>query len=185
MDAHKGANGLWVAGPSWDATRGEFGYARKVRCVFFGQGGPVAICKRYRAYSKQVGLFKPFTEKVKANPNIDLLIGAANIWSHSAGTNKVRLVREMQAAGMRRILWSGGGGADELAAMNAMPDVLTGRYDIYPHARPPRSAERLRERRSRHRELRRDAVRDGGRRGRRTVRPADCRTVKPVNRRSA
>jgi len=131
MNARKGANGFWQAGPSWDATKGQFGYVRKARYVFFDKGGHVAMCKRYREHAKQVGLFKPFTEKVKSNPKIDLLIGAANIWNWDAGNRKAELVAELQAAGMDRILWSGGGKAEELKALNALPKVLTGRYDIY------------------------------------------------------
>jgi len=131
MDARKGANGLWQIGPSWDSTLGQFGYARNVRYVFFDKGGHVAMCKRYRDYAKQIGLFAPFTEKVKRNPKIDLLIGAANIWNWDAGAKKADFVRDLQAAGLDRILWSGAGSAEELAALNALPNVLTGRYDIY------------------------------------------------------
>lgn len=144
MNARKGANGLWQAGPSWDATRGQFGYARKVRYVFFDKGGHVAICKRYRAYSKQVGLFKPFTEKVKSNPNIDLLIGAANIWKMGGGRNDpAELVREMQSLGMQRILWSAGGSTNQIAALRAIPNVLVGRYDIYQDIMDPANFDKI------------------------------------------
>lgn len=131
MSAYRGSDGLWLAGPSWDAQRGTFGYKRKVRYVFFERNGYVAICKRYRQYAKEIGLFAPFREKVKQRPNIDLLIGAANIWNWDAGTKKAEFVAELQGAGMERILWSGGGSAEELKALNALPKVLTGRYDIY------------------------------------------------------
>ncbi len=143
MDAHKGANGFWQAGPSWDASKGQFGYPRKARYVFFDKGGHVAMCKRYREHAKQAGLFKPFTEKVKRNPKIDLLIGAANIWNWDAGDKKAELVAELQAAGMDRILWSAGGKAEELKALNALPKVLTGRYDIYQDIMDPAHHEKV------------------------------------------
>jgi hypothetical protein len=144
MDARKGSNGLWQAGPSWDASMRQFGYARKARYVFIDKGGHVAICKRYREHARQAGLLKPFTEKAKRNPKIDLLIGAANIWNWDAGGKKVELVREMQAAGMGRILWSGAGSAEELKAMNALTNVLTGRYDIYQDIMDPANFDKIR-----------------------------------------
>lgn len=144
MNPRKSAlNGLWQVGPSWEATKGRFGYTRKARYVFFDKGGHVAMCKRYRDYAKQIGLFKPFTEKVKINPKIDLLIGAANIWNFDAGQDKLRLVSEMQALGMKRLLWSGAGSAEELAAMNAMPHVLTSRYDIYQDIMDPANFDKI------------------------------------------
>lgn len=144
MNARKGAGGLWVAGPSWDAQRGQFGYTRKVRYVFFDRGGHVAICKRYREYSKQIGLFAPFTEKVKRNPNIDLLIGAANIWRMGGGKNDpVALVQEMQALGMQRLLWSAGGSTNQIAALRAIPNVLVGRYDIYQDIMDPANFDKI------------------------------------------
>jgi hypothetical protein len=65
-----------VVAPEWDSQRGEFGYSRKLRYVFFDQGGHVAIAKRYRAYAGQIGLLKTLAQKRQSNPNIDLLIGA-------------------------------------------------------------------------------------------------------------
>jgi hypothetical protein len=106
------------------------------------------MCKRYRAYSKETGLFTPFTEKLKRNPNIDLLIGAANIWSFDwnfqPDSDKAQLVREMQEAGMQRILWSGGGSAADIKALRKLPDVLVGRYDIYQDIMDPANFDKLR-----------------------------------------
>ena len=144
MDARRGEDGLWVAGPSWDAELKRFGYTRKARYVFFDRGGHVAMCKRYRAYARQAGLFKPFTEKVKRNPNIDLLIGAANIWCMGGGKPEaVDLVKEMQSLGMRRILWSAGGSAGLIKELRALPGVLVGRYDIYQDIMDPANHERI------------------------------------------
>jgi len=66
--------------PEWDGQKGQFGYARRLRYVFFDSGGHVAMAKRYRAYAKQTGIFKSLSEKRWANPNVDLLIGAVNVW---------------------------------------------------------------------------------------------------------
>ena len=144
MNARKGEGGLWVAGPSWDPQRGQFGYTRKARYAFFDKGGHVALCKRYREHAKQIGLYKPFTEKVKRNPNIDLLIGAANIWRMGGGKNDpVALVKEMQSLGMQRLLWSAGGSSNQIAALRALPNVLVGRYDIYQDIMDPANFEKI------------------------------------------
>jgi len=133
-------NNLLQVNASWEPSMKEFRYPRQLRYVFFDEGGYVAVCKRYRQYAKDTGLFVPFTEKVKRNPNIDKLLGAANIWCWDWNwqdneldwrSGKVGLVKEMQSFGMTRILWSGGGTAEELAAMNELDGVLTSRYDIY------------------------------------------------------
>lgn len=119
--------------PSWIAQKKKFGYQRGVRYVFFDKGGHVALCKRYREDAKKRGLYVPFTEKIRRNPDlkegIDLLIGAINLWAFSG--QKVKLVKDLQSAGIDRILWSGAGTAEEITALNKIPNVLTSRYDIY------------------------------------------------------
>ena len=42
-----------------------------------------------------------------ANPNVDLLVGAVNVWNWDP--DKVALCREMKSLGMDHVLWSGGG----------------------------------------------------------------------------
>ncbi|MDR0326897.1 MAG: glycoside hydrolase, partial [Planctomycetaceae bacterium] len=122
-------NKLLQVGAVWEPSMKEFRSPRQLRYLFFKEGGHVAVCKRYRQYAKEIGLLVPFTEKVKRNLNIEKLFGAANIWYW--GRNKVELIKEMQAVGIDRILWSGGGSAEELTEMNKVDHVLTSRYDIY------------------------------------------------------
>ena len=73
-------DGLLGIAPQWDAQHGQFGYARRLRYVFFDQGGHVAMAKRYRAYAQKIGLFKTLEQKRAENPNVDLLVGAVNVW---------------------------------------------------------------------------------------------------------
>lgn len=120
--------GKLVNVPQWEPQCGQFGYTRKLRYVFFDRGGHVAMAKRYRTYARQIGLFKTLEEKRNFNPNVDLLIGAVNVWCWDR--NSVPLVREMQAAGIKRILWSNQQSPENIKAMNAL-GVLTSRYDIY------------------------------------------------------
>ena len=134
---------LWTAGPSWDPQKGMFGYTRRARYVFFARGGHVAMCQRYRAYVRSLGRLKTFTEKAKENPDIDLLLGAANIWTRNIH-NRTNLVAEMRARGMTNLLWSAGGSAEEIRVLRAIPRVLVGRYDIYQDIMDPARYKDLR-----------------------------------------
>ncbi|HYG33640.1 MAG TPA: glycoside hydrolase, partial [Clostridia bacterium] len=120
--------------PEWDPQQGQFGYRRQLRYVFFDQGGHVAIAKRYRQHAQKQGLFKTLAQKREENPEVDRLIGAVNVWNWDS--NPVELVKELQAAGIQRILWSKGGSPDSLRTLNAM-GVLTSRYDIYQDVMDP------------------------------------------------
>ena len=132
---------LWTLGPRWDDQKGKFGYARRVRYIFFDKGGYVAMCKRYRAYAKGIGLFKPFSEKAKERPLVDRLLGAANVWCWEK--DKLAVVSNLVEAGIDRFLWSGGGTPEEVSAMAAMPKVLVGRYDCYQDVYYPDQLKKL------------------------------------------
>ncbi len=115
--------------PEWDPQKGQFGYARKVRYVFLDKGGHVAMCKRYRSYARQTGLLKTLTDKRAVNPNVDLLIGAVNVWYWEK--DPLGMVRDMKSRGIDRILWSNRASPEMIQAMNDLGGVLTSRYDIY------------------------------------------------------
>ncbi|MCY3023368.1 MAG: carbohydrate binding domain-containing protein [Planctomycetota bacterium] len=132
--------GLFIR-PVWEASRGQLAYARKITYAFFDKGGYVAQAKRYREHAKKTGLFKTLAQKKAENPNVDLLIGAANIWNWDMG--KVDLCKEMKAAGMDYILWSGGGKAAELEEINKL-GYLSSRYDIYQDVMDPAKFKDLR-----------------------------------------
>jgi len=122
-------DGKLCIAPKWESQRGNFGYTRKLRYVFFDEGGHVAICKRYRQYAKQTGKLKTLEEKRRENPNVDLLIGAVNIWCWEK--DALAIVREARSLGINRILWSNRKSPEIIKAMNEMDGVLTSRYDIY------------------------------------------------------
>jgi hypothetical protein len=134
-------DGLLTIEPEWDPQLGQFGYMRRLRYVFFNEGGHVAMAKRYRAHAKQAGLFKTLAKKRKDNPNVDRLVGAANVWCWDR--DAVGIVGEMQAAGIERILWSNQQPPEPLKALNAL-GVLTSRYDIYQDVMAPTNFSRLR-----------------------------------------
>ncbi len=127
-------DGRLVIAPEWDPQKQAFGYARKLRYVFLEQGGHVAMAKRYRAFARQAGLLKTLEEKRRSNPNVDLLMGAVNVWCWDR--DAVSLVKEMQAAGIERILWSNQQSPENLRALNDL-GVLTSRYDIYQDVMDP------------------------------------------------
>jgi hypothetical protein len=133
-------DGLLTLAPQWQSQKGQFGYPRRVRYAFFDDGGYVAMCKRYRQYAKDTGLFKTLAEKREKNRYVDQLVGAANIWSF--GRDPVAMCREMQSLGMTRILWSAGGKPEQLRQLNEM-NVLTSRYDIYQDAMNPANFPKL------------------------------------------
>jgi len=115
--------------PKWERQKGDFGYTRKLRYVFFDKGGHVAMCKRYRQYAEQTGKVKTLEQKRRENPNVDLLIGAVNIWCWDR--DALPLVQEAKALGIERILWSRRQPPNVIDAMNKIDGVLTSRYDIY------------------------------------------------------
>jgi hypothetical protein len=135
LQLKRNADKLLAAQPVWVAEKGQFGYARKLRYVFFPQGGHVAMCKRYRAYVAAQGRLKTFTQKRAENPDVDLLAGAANVWFMDR--DQLPTIRAMQSNGIHRILWSAAGSGEQIAAMNKLPGVLTSRYDIFQDAMNP------------------------------------------------
>jgi len=136
------ADGLLCVAPLWEAQRGRFGYERRVRYAFFDRGGHVAMCKRYREHVKKSGTLKTLVEKRKEVPAVDLLVGAVNVWCWEP--DAVGIVKEMQAAGIERILWSNRRSPEQLRALNELPGVLTSRYDIYQDVMDPANFKYLR-----------------------------------------
>ncbi len=123
----QGGTELYIR-PQWEASLGQFSYTRKMRFVFFARGGYVAQAKRYREYARETGLFKTLAAKRRENPNVDLLMGAVNIWNWDM--DKVALTKEMKSLGMEHVLWSNGGSQREIEEINAL-GYLSSRYDIY------------------------------------------------------
>ena len=133
--------GLLGLVPEWEPQKQRFGPERVIRYVFLDGGGYVAMAKRYREYAKQTGLLKTLTEKRKAVPAVDLLVGAVNIWCWDR--DAAAWCRELRACGIERILWSNAQPPDQIKALNDL-GVLTSRYDIYQDAMNPENFPRLR-----------------------------------------
>lgn len=126
--------------PQWLPQKTDFGAPRRIRYIILRDGGYVAMCKRYRQYAKQIGRFKTLAEKRKENPYVDRLIGAVNVWNWDP--SPVAVCREMQAAGIGRILWSHRAEPDDIRTLNEM-GILTSRYDIYQDVMNPANFPKL------------------------------------------
>ncbi len=127
--------------PEWVPQKGQFGPERRLRYVFFADGGYVAMCKRYRQHAQETGLLKTLAEKRREIPAVDQLVGAVNVWCWDR--DPVAICRDLQSAGIQRILWSNRAGPEQLQALNEL-GVLTSRYDIYQDAMNPADFPKLR-----------------------------------------
>ncbi len=110
----------------WQSAKGQFRYPRRFRLSFVDEGGHVAICKRYRAYAKQMGYFKTLRQKQREVPQVARLAGAPDFW----GVPGLQFCREAKAAGIERALING---RWMRADMEAITDLgyLIGEYDNY------------------------------------------------------
>lgn len=117
----------------WLAEKGNFGYRRQMRYVFFDQGGYAAMAKRYRQYAQEKGFLKTLTEKdASRKKNISKLIGAVNVWFWGKG--KGDFAQELKASGIEKALFSN---ADwDVLSINDL-GYLTSIYDIYQDVWPP------------------------------------------------
>lgn len=129
-----GASPSSSAAFGWLPSRGAWRYERRVR-VRAVHGGYVEIAKAYREYAKARGLVVTLDQKARDNPNVDDLIGAANVWWWKDGPrwtpdpNPERVASALKKAGLLHVLWSNGGSPNALRAIRAL-GWLTGRYDI-------------------------------------------------------
>lgn len=69
-------------GPTWRAQLGRFGYLRSIRMVFFPKGNYVDLCKRYRRYVMDSGLFVSLKDKIAHRPVVQNLIGRPVLGIH-------------------------------------------------------------------------------------------------------
>ncbi|MCR4574598.1 MAG: hypothetical protein K5787_12630 [Lentisphaeria bacterium] len=112
------------------------GERREYRYHFINTGGYVKLAKRWREIFRQKGYLVSLLEKAKANPNVDKLIGAADIW----GGNLEEFAKRAHAEGVSKLLINDAPNAAAMQAMNEM-GYLTGRYDNYTDILPIKDGE--------------------------------------------
>jgi hypothetical protein len=114
---------------SWEGSHGKWAYDRRIEYRFFESGGYVAQAKAYRLYAQSIGLVKTLAQKRAENPNVDKLIGAADIWDWDSG-HAQQQAQEFKDAGMDRLLWANEESAETIDKINQL-GFLSSRYDIY------------------------------------------------------
>ena len=124
----------------WEGQKGRLGYPRRWRYALFDEGGYVAAAKRYREIAKGKGLLVTLRDKRKRVPAVDLLVGSPNVWVF--GGNAAEMALRLKEAGFERMLWSAGGSAADVRAINRM-GFLTGEYDIYQDCMDPSQYPKL------------------------------------------
>ena len=118
----RNAEGLLQPFIQWMAQEGRFGYERVVRYLAGETGGLAAACRAYRAYRQAQGLVVTLREKRAQAPQLDRLIGAADVWlwhddyekaMYSESTaefdldnheNVLRVMADMKSAGLERAI---------------------------------------------------------------------------------
>jgi Glycosyl hydrolases related to GH101 family, GH129 len=118
----------------WQPSLGHLRYPRRVRYVFLGHGGYVAQALRFRQHAREQGYVVTLREKRDANPNVDRVIGAVNIWTWVP--NRIEMARRLKGLGIDRVLWSNADSAELVETVNEL-GYLSSRYDIYQDLYPP------------------------------------------------
>ena len=76
------AGGPTHMGPLWRAQLDRFGYPRSVRMIFFPHGNYVHMCKHYRHYVMDSGLYISLKHKIAQRPIVATLIGRPVVGMH-------------------------------------------------------------------------------------------------------
>lgn len=134
-------NGMNCSSPVWYSQKGSFGYTRQFKYIFLDKGGYVGIAKRYRKIAEENGNLVTFSMKkemrgVEGAQRIEKLRGAVNFWTWDSDC--AEFCKEVQDAGIERVLWSQRATPEDVDKMNKSENVLTGRYDIYQDVMDPK-----------------------------------------------
>lgn len=148
LQLRRSADGLLYDTVDWLPSLGQWRYARRLR-YYFAPGRTTAVCKQFRQYRTRQGLLTTLRKKQAQDPDVDRLVGAANVWLwHDdyeqlmyANAQKdvdidstkeiARIAAQMQAAGMTRIIWGIFFGADAkcVPLLQEQYGYLCSRYD--------------------------------------------------------
>lgn len=103
----KKENGLIDFGVVWKSSLGKFAYDRKLRLVFFDQGGYVAQCKRYRPYGWEKNGVRSLLEKAERFPKAEKAFGAVQIHLWEEGRT-AEFLEELKESGIEKamVIWN-------------------------------------------------------------------------------
>ncbi len=119
-------DGLLKSQLAWLPEKGQWGYTRSLRYVFGKSGSVGALGLAYREIAKEKGFVVPFSEKVKNLPNLEKLLGAADVWLWNDNAMELlyseqpvykvptpeqnalrrKIAGDMKQSGMEKVLWS-------------------------------------------------------------------------------
>lgn len=112
---------------SWMPTLKHFGKSPRVyRFVFVDKGGYVTVAKAFRAWAQKHGYLVTLRDKAWHNPNVNKLMGAADIWDG----NKLEFCKLAKSYGIDKLLINGQFNANDMKKAADM-GYLLGRYDVY------------------------------------------------------
>lgn len=139
-------NGLLHSRVVWKGEKGKWGYSRAIR--YFFAGGLSDGTRQYRAWREELGQVVTLKQKMKHTPELEKLIGAADLWlwddnnmnrlygrpeePEKTPRNVRRVAGDLEKLGMDRILWNSfEGETPEDCAYLKSKGFLVGKYDIY------------------------------------------------------
>ena len=135
VDFGRDDNGNLYINPVWQPSKGSLRYDRTITYRLFDGGGYVAQAKAYREVAKREGRFRSLKEKRRANPDVDLLLGAPDVWT--VQVDPVEIARKLHQDGVERLLFSFHGSSsrrgDRAEQVSKIKDLgyLVTRYDTY------------------------------------------------------
>ena len=161
-------DGLMSSGARWLSEKGRWGYDRAMR--FFVSSTLGEGCRAYRAWRETLGEIVPLKEKIARAPELEKLIGAADVWlwddnnmnrlyarperSDVPARDVQAIADDMQALGMTRVLWNAFEGETRAdCEYLKSKGWLVGKYDIYRDVVPATAVNSVipyRVKRSRH-----------------------------------
>lgn len=144
-------NGFLTSYVSHINEKGFLGYKRSMR-FYSGDGKITKMCHTYRKYVEEKEELITFSERVKLNPNLEKLKGAADVWLWNDGgleslyekdakvreitpeilSKRKNIAREMKNMGMDRVMWNDFEKSDiDTTEYIKNLGYLVGSYDIY------------------------------------------------------
>lgn len=139
-------DGLTESGVVWLGQKGKWGYKRTMR--FYLSGSIAEGCAHVRRWREELGYVRTLREKMAHTPELEKLLGAADVWLWDDNNmNRLyarpeqpektprdvrRIASEMKALGMERVLWNSfeGETPEDCRFLKSL-GYLVGKYDIY------------------------------------------------------
>jgi len=153
LDFRRDNDGFFRARPYFEPQKAYWGYDRVINFVVSDSGAITDMSKKYRYFAEKRGFVRTLKEKSKKVPNVDKMIGSADVWvfndnamqkfydkdAKSTPQTKEQIQRrkniadDMKKRGIDRVMWSI---VDEGVSETEVSDVkengyLTTVYDVF------------------------------------------------------